>query len=220
MLKLFYAVGSCSLASHIALEEAGADYEAVAMSTKLGDQRKPEYLAINPKGRVPALVTDRGILTETPAILAWIAQTWPAAKLAPLDDPFAFAKAQAFNSYLCSTVHVAHAHKHRGYRWADDPAALAEMTRQGPGGGSGLLPADRGRNAGRPLGAGRGLFDLRSLPLHPGWLAGRRWDRYRSVSEGRGSQRTDPQPTRSTERSCKIRLILKVIRRVGRSLII
>ena len=45
MLKLFYALGSCSLASHIALEEAGADYEALAMDTKVGDQRKPEYLA-------------------------------------------------------------------------------------------------------------------------------------------------------------------------------
>lgn len=128
MLKLFYALGSCSLASHIALEEAGADYEAVAMSTKAWDQRKPEYLAINPKGRVPALVTDRGVLTETPAILAFIAQSHPGAKLAPLDDPFAFAQAQAFNSYLCSTVHVAHAHKHRGYRWTDDPVAQAAMT--------------------------------------------------------------------------------------------
>ena len=132
MLKLFYALGSCSLASHIALEEAGADYEGVAISTAAGDQRKPEYLAINPKGRVPALVTDRGVLTETPAILAFVAQSYPQARLAPLEDPFAFAQAQAFNSYLCATVHVAHAHKHRGYRWADDPAALAHMTRKVP----------------------------------------------------------------------------------------
>jgi glutathione S-transferase len=128
MLKLFHAWGSCSLASAIALEEAGAAHELIVMDTKAGDQRQPEYLAINPKARVPALVTDRGVLTETPAILAWIAQTWPASKLAPLDDPFAFAKAQAFNSYLCSTVHVAHAHKHRGYRWTDDPVAQAAMT--------------------------------------------------------------------------------------------
>ena len=64
-----------------------------------------QYLAINPKGRVPALVTDRGILTETPAILAFIAQSFPQAKLVP-DDPFAFAQAQSFNSYLCSTVHI------------------------------------------------------------------------------------------------------------------
>ena len=131
-LKLFSAVGSCSLASHIALEEAGADYEVVAMSTRDGDQLRPEYLAVNPKGRVPALVTERGVLTETPAILAFIAQSYPAAGLAPLGDPYAFARAQAFNSYLCATVHVAHAHRHRGYRWADDPAALAEMTRKVP----------------------------------------------------------------------------------------
>ena len=128
MLKLFHAWGSCSLASAIALEEAGAAYELVVMDTKIGDQRKPEYLAINPKGRVPALVTDRGILTETPAILAFIAQSYPAARLAPLDDAYAFARAQAFNSYLCSTVHVAHAHKHRGHRWTDDVAAQAAMT--------------------------------------------------------------------------------------------
>ena len=132
VLKLFHAWGSCSLASLIALEEAGADYELMVMDTKAGDQREAQYLAINPKGRVPALLTDRGVLTETPAILAWIAQTYPAARLAPLDDPFAFAQAQAFNSYLCSTVHVAHAHKHRGYRWADDPAALAHLTSKVP----------------------------------------------------------------------------------------
>ena len=132
MLQLFHAWGSCSLAPYIALEEAGADHEAVVISTRDGDQRRAEYLAINPKGRVPALVTDRGVLTEVPAVLAWVAQTYPEAKLAPLDDPWAFAQAQAFNSYLCSTVHVAHAHRHRGYRWADDKAALAEMTRKVP----------------------------------------------------------------------------------------
>ncbi len=128
MLKLFHAWGSCSLASAIALEEAGAAYELVVMDTRAGDQRKPEYLAVNPKGRVPALVTEHGILTETPAILAFVAQRFPAANLAPRDDPYAFAQAQAFNSYLCSTVHVAHAHKHRGYRWTDDAAAQAAMT--------------------------------------------------------------------------------------------
>ena len=92
----------------------------------------PDYLAINPKGRVPALVTDRGILTETPAMLAFVAQSFPAAGLAPLGDPFAFAEVQAFNSYLCSTLHIAHAHRMRGTRWADDPAAIAEMKRKVP----------------------------------------------------------------------------------------
>lgn len=131
MLKLFYSPGACSLASHIALEEAGAPYELMRLNFKADDQRKPEYLKVNPKGRVPALVTDRGILTESPAILAYIAQAYPAAKLAPT-DPFDFARAQAFNSYLCSTVHVSHAHRVRGNRWVDDPAALKEMQRKVP----------------------------------------------------------------------------------------
>ena len=134
MLKLFYATGTCALASHIALEEAGAEYETVRLDFRSNDQLKPEYLALNPKGRVPALVTDRGVLTETPAILVFIAQTFPGAHLAPLDDAFVLAQMQAFNSYLCSTVHVAHAHRVRGYRWvdADDAAAIVAMQKKVP----------------------------------------------------------------------------------------
>ena len=134
MLKLFYSPNSCALASHIALQEAGAEYETVRLDFRANEQRKPEYLAINPKGRVPALATDKGILTETPAILAFVAQSFPKARLAPLDDPFAFARIQAFNSYLCATVHVAHAHRIRGYRWvdADDAAAIAAMQKKVP----------------------------------------------------------------------------------------
>ena len=132
MLTLFYAPKTCALASHIALEEAGATYQARRVDFASGEQTKPEYLAINPKGRVPALVTDRGVITETPAILVYIAQTHRARELAPLDDSFAFAELEAFMSYLCSTVHVAHAHRVRGYRWADDPAAIEAMKRKVP----------------------------------------------------------------------------------------
>ncbi len=134
MLKLYFAPGSCALASLIALEESGAAFETVRLNLGAGDQRRPEYLALNPKGRVPALATARGILTETPAILAFIAQSFPQAGLAPLEDPFAFGQAQAFNSYLCSTVHVAHAHKMRGTRWVDagDQAAIDAMRRKVP----------------------------------------------------------------------------------------
>lgn len=127
MLTLFYAPNTCSLASHIALEEAGAAFEARRLNFAEGDQRKPDYLKINSKGRVPALITGHGILTETPAILAYIAQAYPEANLAPLEDPFKFAQIQAFNSYLCSTVHVAHAHRPRGSRWSDDPAVIESM---------------------------------------------------------------------------------------------
>ena len=86
MFKLYYAPGTCALASHIALEEVGAPYSAERLNFKNNQQNSPDYLRINPKGRVPALVTDGGVLTETPAILAFLAQSFPQAKLAPLSN--------------------------------------------------------------------------------------------------------------------------------------
>lgn len=133
MFTLYYSPGSCAFASHIALEDSGASYELVRVDFKAEEQRSAPYLAVNPKGRVPALVTDRGVITENPAILAFIAQSFPQAKLAPLDDPFAFAELQAFNAYLCSTVHVAHAHRMRGPRWADEQSSYEDMRRRVPG---------------------------------------------------------------------------------------
>ena len=133
-MKFYYAPHTCALASHIALEDAGATYEAVRVNFAANEQRGAAYTTINPKARVPSLVTERGVLTETPAILVFIAQTHPEARLAPLDDAYAFAEVQAFNSYLCSTVHVAHAHRMRGYRWveASDEAAIEAMKRKVP----------------------------------------------------------------------------------------
>ena len=132
MLTFYYATNTCALASHIALEEAGADYEKRWIDFGVAEQTKPDYLKINPKARVPSLMTERGVVTETPAILAFIAQTHPRAQLAPLDDPFAFAEMQSFMNYLCATVHVAHAHRARGYRWADDAAAHEVMKKKVP----------------------------------------------------------------------------------------
>jgi glutathione S-transferase len=123
----YTAPGTCALATHIALHEAGANFEVVKLDFGAQQQQSAEYLAINPKGRVPALRTPQGVLTETPALLAFIAQRFPEAALAPLDDAFAFARMQEFNSFLASTVHVAHAHKRRGARWADDAAAIEAM---------------------------------------------------------------------------------------------
>lgn len=131
MMKLFYAPGSAALAAHIALEEVGAEYAAIKVDLVAGEQKKPEYLAINPKGRVPALVTERGVLTETPAILGYIAQIFPQAHLIP-SDPFEVAQVQAFNAYICATVHVAHAHGRRGYRWADEQSSLDDMLNKLP----------------------------------------------------------------------------------------
>ena len=132
MLKLYYAPGSCARASHIALREAGAEFELQLVDFAAAEQREEAYRQINPKGRVPALATDAGVLTETPALLAYIAQSFPHADLATLADPYEVARLQSFNAYLCATVHVAHAHIRRGERWADDPAAIAEMKRKAP----------------------------------------------------------------------------------------
>lgn len=132
MLTLHFAPRTCALASLIALEESGLAHEVKMVDLAGSEQRSPGYLAINPKGRVPALVTERGVLTETPAILAYIAQVTPGGRLAPLHDAFEFARMQAFNAYLCATVHVAHAHKFRGARWSDDPAAVETMKAKVP----------------------------------------------------------------------------------------
>ncbi|WP_105381780.1 glutathione S-transferase family protein [Neorhizobium alkalisoli] len=132
MYTLYFAPGTCALASHIALAESGLPYEVKRIRFAENEQRSEAYLKINPKGRVPALVTDKGVLSETVAILAFIAQAVPQAKLAPLDDAFLFARMQAFNAYLSSTVHVAHAHGRRGARWADEPSSHADMLRKVP----------------------------------------------------------------------------------------
>ena len=128
----YYSPGACSLAAHIALHQAGAKFESRKVNLHRGEQMTDEYLAVNAKARVPALVTEQGILTENSAILAYISQLFPEADLAPINDPFAFAQVQEFNCYLASTVHVAHAHGPRGSRWADDPTALAAMKEKVP----------------------------------------------------------------------------------------
>jgi glutathione S-transferase len=132
MLTLYFSPGSCSQASLIALEESGLAFEAKKVNFADGEQRSEAFLKLNPKGRVPALLTEQGVITETPAILAYIAAIAPAARLAPLDNPFEFARLQSFNNYICSTVHVNHAHRPRGSRWADDAAALEAMKAKVP----------------------------------------------------------------------------------------
>ena len=127
MLTLYYAKNSCAFAPHVVLEDARADYRAIQIDIKNGDQHSDEYKKINMKQRVPALKTPNGILTETPAIMTYIAKEHPKMNLIPSDN-YSFAEMESFNSYLASTVHVAHSHKHRGTRWATDENALNHMT--------------------------------------------------------------------------------------------
>lgn len=106
MLTLFYSPGACSLVSHIALHEAGAEHEARRVDFASGQQRTPEYLAINPHGRVPALVTDQGTITENLAILGFIADSFGAPGSVPRGDAFETARAMQLLSWLSGTVHA------------------------------------------------------------------------------------------------------------------
>ena len=125
MLTLWYSGKSCAYAPHILLYESGVEFEEKHLDFQNNEQTSPDFLHVNPKDRVPALLTADGVLTENPAILLYISQIVPEKAFAP-DNPFELAKAQSFNMFIASTVHVAHAHKHRGYRWVDDePAQIA-----------------------------------------------------------------------------------------------
>jgi glutathione S-transferase len=119
-LKLFYSPGACSLVAHIALEEAGAEFEAMRVMLANGEQMRPEYLAINPHARVPALVTDQGVITENVAILNYVADRFGAEGSVPRGDPFTAARCNALLGWFASSVHIAFAEIFRPGRFVAD----------------------------------------------------------------------------------------------------
>lgn len=106
--RLYHSPGACSLAPHILFEELGIPYEPARTVIAEGANRTAEYLAINPRGRVPALLIrdDKGerVLTEAMAIMVFLGQRYPEAKLLP-SDPEVFARMLEFMSWLGSTMH-------------------------------------------------------------------------------------------------------------------
>ena len=120
MLKLFYSPGACSLVTHIALEEAGAEFEPVRVVLAESQHLKPEYLDINPHARVPALATDGGVVTENIAILNLIADLFEAPGSVPRDDPIAAARCNELLGWFASSVHISFAQIWRGERFTDD----------------------------------------------------------------------------------------------------
>jgi glutathione S-transferase len=131
-ITLYTSSTSIGIVSHIALEESALPFSVVSVDFASKQQSSAEYLEINPKARVPSLIVDKGIITETPAILTYLAQMAPDSSIGLPEDPFEQAQIQSFNAYLCSTAHVAHAHKLRGSRWVDDEAALKALTQNVP----------------------------------------------------------------------------------------
>ncbi len=130
-MKLYCALGTISGAVAIALHEAKIPFEPVFIDFAGGAQNGDAFRALNPKGRVPLLETSEGSLTETPAILDYIAALKPEARLVPA-TAFAAAKMRAVMSYLNSTLHINHAHRFRGHRWADSEESFEDMRRKVP----------------------------------------------------------------------------------------
>ena len=129
--SLYFTPDTCSLATLITCFDAGLEPNVIFVDFAISQQSAGNYVSINPKARVPALSIGADVLTETPAILAYLAQTHSDANLAP-KDALGFAQVQSFNAYLCSTLHVAHAHRMRGYRWVDGLEHEEAMRRKVP----------------------------------------------------------------------------------------
>ena len=120
MLKLYYSPGACSLVPHIALEEARANFVALRIPIADGGHLRPEYLAINPHARIPALGTCGGVITENIAVMNFIADEFGAAGSVPRDDPYVAARCNELLGWFSSSVHVAFAQIWRGSRFTDD----------------------------------------------------------------------------------------------------
>lgn len=156
MLRLFYSPGACSLVPHVALEEAGAGFEAVRTAIAEKAHKRPEYLAINPRGLIPALQAGDRIVTENIAVLAWIGHRWPDHGQLPLDDLPALARTFELLSWFATSVHYGGFGPIYRARAAGIERSQAE------------LAADRERL--------RGLFAELDALLAPGpWLLGERY---------------------------------------------
>jgi len=133
MLRFFYSPGSCALASHVALEEAGLSYTAVEVNLHKGDNDSAEYRAINPLGRVPALDIDGRLLTENTAILNHIADSVPDAGLLPAWGSPDRVRALEWMAFLASIVHPGFRAIFRPDRFASEPesTAIDEIRRRG-----------------------------------------------------------------------------------------
>jgi glutathione S-transferase len=180
-LQLYFAPGSSSLAPLVALEEINVPYGAHGLDLAAGDQHKPDYLKVNPRGRVPTLLVDGQPVTEVLAILTYLAHRYPHSELLPLADPLRLAKAYEVMSWFASTVHVAFAQIARPERYADDEAVKAALATPG-----------EARFA-------RTLTDIERLAQAPGpWLLGEsfsvvdayalviwRWAERRQIETGR-----------------------------------
>ena len=130
MLTLYFSPGACSTASHIGLEESGAEYQERPTLLMKGEHKTESYLKINPRGKVPALEADGRIITENTAILTYIARRCPEKKLLP-DEPIALAQCISFMAWLSNTVHPSFTHFFKPDKFASSESAQADVKQMG-----------------------------------------------------------------------------------------
>ncbi len=106
MTKLYYSPGSCALGIHVLMEEIGAPYELAKVNLAAREQFSPDYVKLNPKSKVPALLRDDGtVLTEWPAIATWLALNHPEKGLLSLDKE-QLARTLETVDYVCASLHM------------------------------------------------------------------------------------------------------------------
>jgi glutathione S-transferase len=131
MLTLFYSPGACSMASHIGLEESGAAFELKPVALAKGEQQTPDYLKVNPRGKVPALrLEDGSVLTENTAILSYLGLRFPEKGLLPKEND-ARARCISMMAWLSNSVHPAFTHIFRPERFSADPGAHPSIKEMG-----------------------------------------------------------------------------------------
>ncbi len=125
-IKLYYAPTTCALVPWVNLTEAGAQFETAALNFRKAQHMSPDYMAINPKHKVPMLVVDGEKLTENVAIQQWIARAFPAAKLLP-EDPMKQLQAISLMSWFGSGIHPHLARINSPAKFCDVPGADASV---------------------------------------------------------------------------------------------
>jgi len=106
MITLCFAPGSCARVPLIALEEIGVPFETRLIAFMKGEHRTPDFLALNPAGKVPALIVDDGVVTQNTAILRYLAQRFPEARLLPaIADLLAEAQLLARLAWFSADLH-------------------------------------------------------------------------------------------------------------------
>jgi glutathione S-transferase len=128
---LYYSRGACSLAVHIVLEEIGAAYSLAHVSVSGGATQSPEFLSVNPKGRVPVLDIGGFVLTEAPAILLYLSLSHPEKALVS-KDPESMARCVEWLNWLSSAVHaVGFGELWRPQRFIADPSLFEQISAKG-----------------------------------------------------------------------------------------